>query len=196
MKLLIVIALVFSSSWAWSADQSALILRDAAQDQAIKEKLAKKDQELIQKRQALARVLGGSSVTQNDNTCMEKCMDLCNGQGTGGSAACWNKCVQEGYSSATCAGRCGVSTGPGSRACWNKCTQEGYSSATCAERCRVDSSEGSEACWNKCLNEGYNSATCAPRCGTSTPGGSQACWNKCTNEGYNSDTCSRRCGTN
>ena len=121
----------------------------------------------------------------------------CEDPGTGtGSARCWKKCTDEGYSSSSCASRCGVNTSAGSLACWDKCASEGYSSSSCASRCGIGTGAGSRACWNRCVSEGYSSSSCAGRCGTSTPEGSGACWDKCTSEGYSSSSCASRCGTN
>lgn len=64
--------------------------------------------------------------------------DLHDCESGAGSAACWKACTQEGYSSSTCAGRCGTSTSDGSSACWKACTEEGYSSSTCADRCGIN----------------------------------------------------------
>lgn len=86
-------------------------------------------------------------------------------------------------------------SGGGSAACWKACTNEGYSSNTCANRCGTTTSGGSAACWKACGNEGYSSNTCANRCGTATHGGSEACWDMCTHEGNSSSTCANRCGT-
>jgi hypothetical protein len=113
-----------------------------------------------------------------------------------GSAYCWQQCSKEGYSSSTCASRCGVGTDGGARACWGACSTEGYSSSTCATRCGVESSVGSAYCWAGCQKEGYSSSTCAGRCGVSNDGGQRACWQQCQTEGYSSSTCATRCGIN
>jgi hypothetical protein len=118
------------------------------------------------------------------------------GGGSGGGAACWNKCTSEGYGHQTCANNCGVNNTASAAACWKKCSSEGYGHQTCSNNCGTDHSGGQKACWDKCTSEGYGHQTCANNCGTSTHSGSQACWDKCTSEGYGHQTCSNNCGLN
>lgn len=182
--------LLFGFATAQASIEADLMVRDAMSDLKLQKTHRNHDKSLLKQRQDFQNLFDVKNT------------DDCTGSGTSGaaSAACWHKCgSQEGYSSSTCAGRCGVSTPEGSAACWNKCgSMEGYSSSTCAIRCEVSTSQGSAACWNKCGSmEGYSSTTCAGRCGVSTSGGSQACWYKCSlQEGNSSSTCVKICGVN
>jgi len=182
-------------NFAQAANESELILRDAKGDQKLTKVYRVQDEKLAEQKKALSFLLG---MEKEEGNCQELCENACNGEGGqgSGSSACWDRCSAEGYSSSTCAERCGISTAAGSKACWSKCGNEGYSSSTCAQRCGVTTSAGSKQCWTKCGNEGYSSSTCADRCGTTTAGGSAACWDRCTQEGYSSSTCAQRCGTN
>lgn len=179
-----------------SAADSDLFLRDALKDAELRQKQITADRLITARKNSPAARLLMRAAPLDQNSCVQQCEAACGSNQGSGSAACWQQCTGEGYSSSSCANQCGVSTDAGSSACWNKCVSEGYSSSSCASTCGTTTPDGSGACWNKCVSEGYSSSSCAPRCGTSTSEGSQACWNKCQSEGYSSSSCAQTCGTN
>ena len=198
-------AMLSGPSFALTDAEQTLVVRDQAADLQLTNTYRLKD-ELLKARKAAAKneqettafdnfLRSGAPAdrTQDDHDqCVARCTESCN-TNTGGEA-CWTACTNEGYSSSTCASRCGTSTSGGSQACWSRCTTEGYTSSTCASRCGTSTSGGSEGCWNSCSREGYTSSTCSSRCGVTTGGGSRACWDRCSTEGYTSSTCASRCG--
>lgn len=195
--LFVLFVFLFQSSVQANSSELELIQRDAVSDFKIQQQLKYKDARKQYRLKTFSSVFQVNAASSG-KSCEQKCQDLCSGSGGGGSGAeaCWTQCSREGYSSSTCASRCGVSNSTGSEACWNACGKEGYSSSTCSERCKTDTGGGSAACWGQCGQEGYSSSTCASRCGVSTSAGSGACWSHCTREGYSSSTCTSRCGTN
>ncbi|HMN67240.1 MAG TPA: hypothetical protein PKC28_01755 [Bdellovibrionales bacterium] len=139
-RILVLGFLFWGSAWAdLSANDLRLVREHAVQDVRL----------LMQN--------GGSRVMHAQNNCDD---------GVSGSQRCWDACLKEGYTSATCAGRCGIVSENASLKCWSACAEEGYTSSLCAGRCGIVSPGAQNACWDMCLKEGYPSAICAGRCGT------------------------------
>ena|GEM_PF-7104492 len=141
----------------------------------------------------------------NNNSCQDRCMDMCENNGGGEQdSPCWKTCTSQSWNdpSQVCASRCGVDNPAGSRSCWNACTKQSWNdpSQVCSSRCGITTRTGAEACWNTCTKQSWNdpSQVCSSRCGAVTPAGSRACWNACTKQSWNdpSQVCSSRCGVN
>jgi hypothetical protein len=175
----ICLALVSASAASWASPNTAAVssydleraARDARSDLVLARNYAQQDRERAAAASSAVTTplvdlsfLAGVGTNDANPSCVSSCLAQCGG-GTG-SSACWDACEKEGYSSSTCASRCGTTTSAGSAACWNACGKEGYSSSTCASRCGIATSGGSAACWTACTHEGYSSATCKDRCGT------------------------------